>query len=365
MKSIIVFRSAALGDFVMAVPALVKLREVFPGRRIIFLTIQTTEKRIQNLVATYSGGLNSVPWVNLVMPHLVDETIVMRSVFSWTDIKMVRERLAKVTFEACVVMLDPCAPWLGRLKKLLLLTLILPGVPLYGWRGPGSLNGNRARLKQRGELRHHVHGPMQFLSELSPPMTYADADLKFDLRPGILAQAWAKSWLAQHGLLGRRLVAIAPGAIQEHKQWPLQSFKLLLQRLLSEFPDLAVLVVGTPNDFELGVELRALAPDCIYNVAGESSITQSAALFEHVHLLVGNDGGAMHLGDAMGCKVVSIVPGIEYPDSIEPWHNKNLAVRLSIECAPCYSFTCCPLVHKRCMKEISVDLVFSKCQSVL
>jgi ADP-heptose:LPS heptosyltransferase len=217
----------------------------------------------------------------------------------------------------------------------------------------------------QGVLRHHVHGPLQFLSELSPPRLYKDAELCFDLRPGTPAEAWAKSWLAQYGLLGKRLVAFAPGALQAHKQWPLDAFKGLLRHLLYEYPEIAVLIMGAPKDTQLGIELCSQAPDRVFNVTGFSSISQSAALFQHVHLLVGNDGGAIHLGDAMGCKVVSIVPGIEYPDSIEPWHNKDLAIRLSIECAPCYSFTFCPLAHQRCMRDISVDAVLKKCRSVL
>jgi heptosyltransferase-2 len=73
----------------------------------------------------------------------------------------------------------------------------------------------------------------------------------------------------------------------------------------------------------------------------------------------------MHLGDAMGCKVVSIVPGIEYPDSIEPWHNKSLAVRHAVECSPCYNFNTCPKGHKRCMTELPVGRVLQRCISVL
>lgn len=365
MKSILVLRSAALGDFIMTVPALQKLREAFPGRRIVLLTIQTTQKKTQQLVASYAGSTNSVPWVSLVMPHLVDDVVVMGSMSSWKDVKVLCERIAGVTFEAGVLMVEPCTPWLSRFKKLLLLCWVLRGAPLYGWRGPGSLNGDRARLKQNGLLRHHVHGPLQFLAELSPPRGYTDADLDFDLRPRADAHAWALAWLAQRDLLGRRLVAIAPGAIQPHKQWPLESFQMLLQRLLMQYADVMVVIVGTPNDRALGDVLCAEAPARVFNVAGESSIAESAALFTQVQLLVGNDGGAMHLGDAMGCKVVSIVPGIEYPDTIEPWHNKDLAVRWPLDCAPCYSFTSCPKGHQRCMRELPVDLVWSQCQKVL
>jgi heptosyltransferase-2 len=109
----------------------------------------------------------------------------------------------------------------------------------------------------------------------------------------------------------------------------------------------------------------AIDPERVCNLAGVTSIAQSAALLRRCILLVGNDGGAMHLGDAMGCKVVSIVPGIEYPDSIEPWHNKALAVRHPVDCSPCYNFVTCPQGHNRCMTELPVERVLERCDSVL
>lgn len=365
MSAVLVFRTAALGDFVMTLPALAQLRQSFPGRKIILLTIQTTHKSTQKLVAAYAGGCNVVPWVGMAMPHLVDDVLVMSSFSRWADLKILRQLLKGINFEAGILMVESGAPWLGRLKKRLLLACALPGLPIYGWRGRSFFQNTLSRFRGLGSLRHHVHGPLQFLSELPSPRGYKDVDLVFDLRPGVEADHWAKSWLEARGLGECYLIAIAPGAIQPHKQWPLSSFMLLLHRLLDFNPCIRVVIIGTPSDRELGDLLCAKDPLRVFNVAGESSILQSAALLTHVRLLIGNDGGAMHLGDAMGCKVISIMPGIEYPNSVEPWHNKNLAVRWPVDCAPCYSFTCCPQGHRRCMLELPVDAVWAKCQTVL
>jgi hypothetical protein len=69
--------------------------------------------------------------------------------------------------------------------------------------------------------------------------------------------------------------------------------------------------------------------------------------------------GAMHLASAVSCKAVSITPGIEFPNSIERWGRRDLAVRHPIDCAPCYCLTHCPQVHNKCMSDISVESVFS------
>ena len=111
--------------------------------------------------------------------------------------------------------------------------------------------------------------------------------------------------------------------------------------------------------------IQAVNPDRILSLAGGSSIAQSAALFARCDLVVGNDGGAMHLADAMGARVVSIVPGLEFPESIEPWHNQDRAVRHPVECAPCYSFTYCPVGHNRCMIDLPIERVVEQCLRAL
>ena len=364
-RCVLVFRSAALGDFILATPALDQLRQAYPGHRIVLLTIQSAMGALRAQVARYTGAGSPAPWVALTMPHLVDEAVFSSDLTSLRGMLAVRRQLAGLRFDAAVMLVDPAAPWPGRLKKWLMLKLVSRGAPVLGWRGRGSLNGDRAALHRSGVLRHHVHGPLQFMAELHPPRACAEPDLRFDLRPDDGARQWAQDWLQQDGRGGRPLVAIAPGAIQPHKCWPLERFQALLGELLSAQPEAIFVVLGTPGDAERGAALAAQAPGRVYNLAGATSIAQSAALLARCVLLVGNDGGAMHLGDAMGTRVVSIVPGLEYPDSIEPWHNRQRAVRHPVPCAPCYSFTHCPQGHQRCMLDLPLAPVLQQCLQAL
>ncbi|QWD48034.1 glycosyltransferase family 9 protein [Polynucleobacter paneuropaeus] len=365
MKSILVLRYAALGDFIMAVPALTKIRSSFSGHKIILLTTHTSEKSIQKLVSSYVGGASYVPWVDLVMPNLIDQVEVIKDVFNIRQLWSLRTKFSNIDFDAGILLLDPCSPWVGRIKKLILLRFLLGMAPIYGWRSKGSINGDVSLLKLSGSLRHHVHGPLQFLSELPEPQTYKDDELRFDLRPSCDSERWASSWMAKGNIQDKRLVAIAPGSLQPHKQWPIESYSQLIEALLISYDDIYLVILGAPKDKAIGEAMVTLNPDRISNLAGVTTIDQSAAFLRYVTLLIGNDGGAMHLGDAMGCKVISLVPGIEYPDSVEPWHNKDLAIRWPVDCAPCYSFTNCPQGHQKCMREIPVAVVLAKCKTVL
>jgi heptosyltransferase-2 len=369
MGTVLVFRSAALGDFIIAGPALAKVRSSFPAHRVVLITIQSADKVQRDKVALYAGNVKRMPWLELAIPHLVDEVVILESLLDFAYLWALRQKLKIHQFDLAIMMLDPAAPWVGRLKKIVLIHFLVGFVPVIGWRWPKALNRNAKnamQLQQLGYLKHHVHGPLQFLSEMAPPKLYKDEELVFDLRPGQEAIDWASDRLQEHNLAGgKRLLAVAPGSIQPHKRWPLESFKELIDSILVRYADVQVIVIGTRTDKTLGDELVALAPERVFNLAGDTSIAQSAALLQRCNLLVGNDGGAMHLGDAMGCKVVSIIPGIEYPDSIEPWHNKALAVRHPVECSPCYNFITCPKGHNRCMTELPIERVLERCISVL
>ncbi len=362
--AILVFRSATLGDFILACPALRLLKQTYPDARVVLLTTQSGNRAIRDSVARYSPT-SPIPWVELAMPHLIDEVVLLGGSPTMASLWALRSQLRGYQIKQGVLLLDPAAPWRGRFKKLLLLRFLLGGVPLLGWRARGSLSGNKARLKEAGLLPHHVHGSAHFLGEMKPPRSYQERDIVFDLRLSPQSDNWVDEWWYSQALSGKTVIAVAPGSIQPHKRWPIARFAELCAQLLAEYPAVHIVVIGTPSDTALGAELASeLGPRAI-SLAGQTSVSQLASLLKRCDLLVGNDGGSMHLGDAVGCKVVSIVPGIEYPDSIEPWNNRQFAVRHSVACAPCYNFLSCPLGHNKCMVDLPLEPVIDNCRRQL
>lgn len=361
-RAILVFRPSGLGDFILSNPAFTALRARFPHSRIVLLTLQSADKDQASKVAVYAGGDKAAPWTELVVPHLIDEVVTIGRLRSFGDLRAARRALLRYRFDLIVNMIDVGTPWGRRFKRMIFLGALVGLVRQIGWRRPGSLHTSRLPAEDP-HIGHHVHGPMHFLIELDGDGAYCDADIAFDIRPGAAATAWAADWLRENAS-GARLIAIAPGFIHPHKSWPQQQYAVLTRRLLDSYPDSRIVVVGARADSERAAPLVAIDPARVSTIAG-CSISQSAAFFAHCDLVVGNDGGAMHLADAMGARVVSIVPGIEFPNSIEPWHNREYAIRHPIECAPCYNLIRCPLGHGRCMVDIPLDRVFASCEAAL
>lgn len=362
-RHILVVRTCGLGDFILSTPAFRALRLRFPHSRISLLTLQSTERATSAKVAAYAGGKGSAPWVDLVHPHLIDDVLVLPDVRSPASLRTARMRLRADRPDLVIQMIDVGVPWRRRLKKLLFIFALLGPVRQLGWRRPGVVKRGRVPKIDPG-LGHHVFGPLQFLNELDGQSDRND-DVVFDLRPGPDALDWADQWISRHVPSGKRLVGIAPGALHPHKQWTACRFAELAARLAELHHDLVFVVTGTATDNAAASSIQSKVGADVHNLCGQSSVAQSAAIYANCALVVGNDGGAMHLADAMGAPVVSIVPGIEFPVSIEPWHNQHLAVRLPIACAPCYSFTFCPEGHNRCMRDIAVEAVLDKCEAAL
>lgn len=365
MTTILVFRSGGLGDFILSTPALFKIREFFKDAKIILLTDSSRNSSIRDRISEYTENQSNYPWVELVTPHLIDQSLTLGARLHISHLLNLRKQIRSEQVEKVFLLLDPCSPYLGRLKKLALLIFLVGFKPIYGWRSRGSLRHNKRKLKDLGLLKHHVWGPMESLLEFNPSISFSPSDVVFDLRPTRIAMDWAENWITNHLRADYKLIAISPGSIQPHKRWPLESFKGLIGNILSKYPKSILIIIGTAQDHDLGRDLEILDASRIFNLCGISSIQKSAALLKRTHVLIGNDGGSIHLGDAMGTKVISIVPGIEFEDSIEPWNNRQNTIRLPIACAPCYSFTYCPLVHNKCMTNISIESVLERLDTIL
>lgn len=362
-KRILLLRIAALGDFLFSVPAMRELRAAYPDAHITLLTSPTTKSDQRQRVSTYMGSSTELPWLDLVIPSVLDEAIEFSPVHPCDLIADLRARLHDMHPDAAVILAHSGEPGASLLRKLVFLRAVGVTAPVYGWRTRSSMAWLRAAQFEHGKLEHKVLGPLRSVEHLTGTKVERES-IRFEVDIGHDGLEWAAQLWSTEALHGRRVIAVAPGSIQPHKRWPIERFIEICRRLHPDAID-AVMVLGTKGDAELGERLRSELNAKVVNLAGRTSIQQSAGVLGRCVLLIANDGGAAHLAAAVKCPVVSIVPGIEYPDSIEPWGFGHLAVRHPVPCAPCYSFTHCPLKYNACMLDLPVDSVERACRIVL
>jgi ADP-heptose:LPS heptosyltransferase len=363
-RRILVFRISAVGDFVLAVPALNLLRRAFPGAEVLLVTAPSSNPKVRGASAKYNATAESCPWVKFVWPSRVDRVVTLDS-FSYPYL---REQVAPV-----VKLFEPDAAFIlpqqdggtirSQLSKLLLLRAIGVRCRVFGWRsGSGPLF--RGWHFKTGKVEHAVQAPLNAVREHPLAAQVPGSEVSFNLDIPAEDVAWADALGHERRWGTRCIVAVSISAVHEHKQWGKDKFTELSRRLLAD-TSVDLVILGTKGMQDEGERIAALNPDRITNLCGMTTITQMAAILKHCAVLVGNDGGAMHIGAAVGCKCVAIMPGLEYAGSIEPWGNIGTAVRHPIECSPCYSFTSCPRGHMKCMRLIEVEQVLAVCGALV
>jgi heptosyltransferase-2 len=159
-----------------------------------------------------------------------------------------------------------------------------------------------------------------------------------------------------------RIITLAPGAAYgQAKQWPPARVAELAAKLIRE-RDAVCVLVGAKHDRDAGraIEtwLRAHAPETLgrlRNVIGTTDLGTLVALTAGSRVCVTNDSGVMHVAAATGRAVVAMF-GPTDERATRPLGRGDV-LTADVFCRPCH-LRDCPIDH-RCMKRITVDMVFA------
>jgi lipopolysaccharide heptosyltransferase II len=157
------------------------------------------------------------------------------------------------------------------------------------------------------------------------------------------------------------IVVIFPGASIVERRWGAERYKLVSNRLSED--GYITVVVGGREDMEDG-ELIAGAEGL--NLAGMTTLAETAALIDRSCLLISGDSGVLHLAVGLDIPTVSLFgPGIAAKWA--PVGEKHVVLNRNLSCSPCTRFGTTPPCPYgvRCMKEITADQVMMAAASLL
>ena len=157
-------------------------------------------------------------------------------------------------------------------------------------------------------------------------------------------------------------VVLFPGASIAERRWGTDKFQQLADQLVIHgFP---VIVVGGHEDVVVG-EMIIAGLDGV-NLAGKTSLSETAAILARACLLISGDSGVLHIAVGLGIPTVSLFgPGIA--NKWTPRGDSHIVINHRLSCSPCTKFGTtppCPIGAK-CLQEISIDEVFSAAESLL
>jgi heptosyltransferase-2 len=333
MKKILVIQTAFLGDLLLSIPMLLRLRELYSDAEITLLCRKGLgevfkELKLANLVVELNkknksefsetiSNLKKNSYDLLICPH---ESY--RSAFITLQIKAKEKIGFKELWNFFVfhksIERDMKLP--DALRQLSLLSLI-------------DKESKRA-------IEEYKKNPDK-IPEIS----------KMGIRNKILAHLKYVEILQKFNI-PRNSVFIAPGSVWNTKRWTAEGFAQTAKTLSEKNP---IVFIGSPDEKVLSEDISRQVPGS-KNLAGETSLLELLVLLTIGKLLVCNDSGAMHLASVAELPTVAIFGPTVLDLGYEPWQEKAIVVESKdLKCRPCgkHGHEKCPINTHECMKSIS------------
>lgn len=143
-------------------------------------------------------------------------------------------------------------------------------------------------------------------------------------------------------------VVMFPGASIEEKRWGADRFNLVAKRLAED--GYRVVVVGGREDCSDGDMIAGAGG---LNLAGMTSLAETAAVIARSSLVISGDSGVLHLAAALDVPTISLFG----PSSVTKWAprgDKHIVIHHNLPCSPCSTFGTIPpcLIEARCIRDI-------------
>ena len=172
-------------------------------------------------------------------------------------------------------------------------------------------------------------------------------------KPEIMA--WCKSYWARHFLNDKPVLALAPGSGSREKNWPVTSYRAIVEWWISQTGGAVVVIVGPVEEERGGLE-----PLLDHSVAAVNlDLEQVAALLKRSHLYLGNDSGITHLAAAVGVRTVALFG----PSDTHQWAPRGKQVTVlsrNVECSPCDLPVMKSCLHRQCLTGFSAEKVIAE-----
>ncbi len=282
-NNILLIKPSALGDIVMALPALSALRRSLPQTRITWL-----------IRPEFAPLIEGHPHVDEIM-HFDRKKLgkAWYCPFAMKALVSLVTDLRRRQFDA---VLD--------LQGLLRTALLAWGSGCKRRFGPVWGREFAHHFYTRTVPRHadwvHV---IDYYMKIIETMGARDLGVEFILPEKPAALEAISALLSQNNLARGRYAVLIPGSAQISKCWPAERFAALADRLSSEH-GLSIVATGSGAESVMVERIQSDARCPIVNLAGRTSLPELIEILRSARIVVSNDTGPGHIAAALGRPLV-------------------------------------------------------------
>ncbi|MCH9032647.1 MAG: glycosyltransferase family 9 protein, partial [candidate division Zixibacteria bacterium] len=268
-------RTDAMGDLILATPAIRETKRAFPRAEISFLCREYTAPLLAN------------------NPHL-SEVIEVKDE-SCSNVDKVAKHLKSRNFDLAI------AIYPSKFTARVLRAAEIPIRIGSGRRLISMLFTHRIYKSRKNNLRNEAECNFDLLEPLNVPVG--------SLAPEVFLTSDERSWgadrLKEFAKLGPSVI-LHPGSDGSAFDWTLANFLELARNLSSD--GIVAIFTGSEQEARIINEAAKRAGLEINSLAGETDLRQLAAVLNAADLVVANSTGPLHLAAAVGTATVGIFP---------------------------------------------------------
>lgn len=344
MRQVLVIALPGVGDALLTVPAIRRVKDSWPDAAIdVLVMFRAAEQALQ-----------THPAIRRVIYHDFLKAPVLESLRVVGRLRATRYDASFLGFPA------------NRAEYTLIQWLIGARRRVghryghYGWRNLDFIN---TRSVREDDALHNVEENLRLAGLVTgePAAWTGPARLELVLTPE--DEQFARQWVESRGLAGRRLVGMHAGTAlfknQVRRRWAPEKFAELGRWFQATWQS-PVLLFGGNEESELKATIaRGMGGD-VHAVSG-TTFRQTAALIRHCAMFVSNDSGLMHTAAALQAPCVTIF-GPTSPARVRPFHAPHRVVRAGLPCSPCFFYsphplTCFAGLDFQCIRDVTVEQV--------
>lgn len=156
-------------------------------------------------------------------------------------------------------------------------------------------------------------------------------------------------------------VSFAIGAQHNTKRLPVEKMISIVKEL-----KLPIVLLGGKEDLADAEVIQKSVNKLVYIGCGKYNLNQSASLVKQSNVLLTHDTGLMHIGAALGVKIVSVWGNTIPEFGMYPYYPNNpekfeIIENKELNCRPCskIGYDKCPKKHFKCMNDLSNNAIIN------
>lgn len=338
------FQTAFLGDLLLGVPVLRRLKLLYPEAKLSVFCRNPFQEYILHL-----------PWVDEA--YGVDKD-------SWLSRRNFSESLRAQSFDLflCPHVSPRTHLWLTKVRSK----------RKIGYRR----FWNRVFFDERVAKNSRWPEPLrqlQLLSSIDEDLAENLNSLKSEISPfgyipnfasmTVGESFWDEEFQVQFPPMESDFVCLAPGSVWNTKRWSRQGYAHVASALQDK--GYGTFLIGAPAEKELCQDIASQTGAT--SLAGTLSLWQTQVLIAKSRLLIANDSGAGHMASLGGTPCLSIFGPTTLDLGFQPWNPKAKVLETNLECRPCgrHGHKTCPIGTHQCMRDITEQQVLAQSMALL